>query len=58
METKKADEQVDNVDINQLAYVKEAKINELRTDCQNAIVSGFDLELSDGVHHFSMETTD
>lgn len=58
LEIKKVDEKVDDTDVNQLTYVKEAKINELRADCHNVIVSGFDLELSDGVHHFSMETTD
>lgn len=41
-----------------LSNVRSAKINKLRSDCQNTIVSGFDLELSDGVHHFSMETAD
>ena len=59
MNAKKSQKQSEDVDVNQLSYVKEAKINKLRADCQNAIVSGFDLELSDGeMHHFSMELTD
>lgn len=58
IDAKKSQSSSEEVDVNQLSYVKSAKINKLRADCQNAIVSGFDLELSDGIHHFSMETTD
>lgn len=60
IEAKKPPKQVeDQAGVSEIDFVKNAKINKLRADCQNAIVAGFDLVLSDGEkHHFSMETTD
>lgn len=53
------EEKVEEIDPAELTYVKEAKIQKLRTDCQNAIVSGVDIEFADNsIQHFSMELTD
>lgn len=52
-------EEPEEIDPLELPYVKEAKIHQLRTDCQNAIVSGVDIEFADdSIQHFSMELTD
>ena len=59
LEPQKVEEEPEEIDPKELPYVKEAKIHKLRSDCQKAIVSGFDMEFADGsVHHFSMELTD
>ena len=39
-----------------LEYVRASKINEMSTVCHNTIENGFDLELRDEVHHFSLDT--
>lgn len=41
-----------------LEYVRASKINEMSTVCHNTIENGFDLELRDEVHHFSLDTQD
>lgn len=50
------EEPVDNQDIE---LVREGKINAMSRACENAIMNGFDIVLSDGLnHHFSLEITD
>jgi len=42
-----------------LEYVREMKVAAMNAACTQAIINGFDLELSDGeTYHFSMELTD
>ena len=41
-----------------LEYVRSAKINEMSMACRRTIEEGFDLELRDEVHHFSLDTQD
>lgn len=42
-----------------ISYVKESKIKEMKTECNNIITSGFDIMLSDGeIHHFSLTVQD
>lgn len=46
-------------DIVTIEFVRNRKLDELKTACEKAIVDGFDLVLSDGVsHHFSMSLQD
>lgn len=36
-----------------IGYIKNAKINEMKTNCNKMITAGFDITLSDGEsHHF------
>ena len=39
-------------------YLKDAKIKEMSIACRNMIESGFDLELRNEMHHFSLDTQD
>lgn len=42
-----------------IEYVRESKINEMKSDCNKAITNGFDIKLSDGqVSHFSLTIQD
>lgn len=46
-------------DLLTLDFVRESKIKEMSNECNKKIISGFDIELSDGeVHHFSLTTYD
>ena len=53
------DNVVDNDSIITLDYLKTQKIKEMSYYCNQAIVNGFDVELSDGrTHHFSLTVQD
>lgn len=42
-----------------IGYIKNAKINEMKTNCNKMITAGFDITLSDGEsHHFSLTVQD
>ena len=41
-----------------IAYVKEQKIKQMSSYCRNIIENGFDLELRNEIHHFSLDTQD
>lgn len=46
-------------DIATVEYVRKLKLDALSKECENAIIGGFDLELTDGIaHHFSMSLQD
>lgn len=48
----------DGTDIT-IDYVKEAKVKEMKTECNKMITNGFDVELSDNQsHHFSLTVQD
>lgn len=71
---KEADEAIDNIDDepieeeeqatidpvkqNSIEYIRAAKIREMSSACRKAIESGFDLEVRDETHHFSLDTQD
>lgn len=54
------DETKDNEDNDiTIDYVKEAKVKEMKTECNKMIANGFDVELSDNQsHHFSLTVQD
>lgn len=41
-----------------IAFIRNAKINEMSLACKRAIESGFDMELRDETYHFSLSTQD
>ena len=49
---------VNPVDMESINFIKESKINELSRICRLTIEHGFDLELRDKIHHFSLDTQD
>lgn len=49
---------VDNHEIISLDLVRNAKIKEMSTACHDTIENGFDLELREENHHFSLDTQD
>lgn len=53
------DDYVDENDSITIDYVKESKINEMKSICNKMITNGFDMKLSDGEsHHFSLTIQD
>ena len=53
------DDYVDENDSITIDYVKESKINEMKSICNKMITNGFDMKLSDGKsHHFSLTIQD
>lgn len=48
----------DPADIASIEFVRSAKINEMSYICRTTIEAGFDLELRNEVHHFSLDTQD
>lgn len=53
------EEHVDAIEEATVAYVMNAKISEMNKECGETIVSGFDIELSDGViYHFDLTLED
>jgi hypothetical protein len=50
---------VDEVDELTVAYIRSAKLAELKRECNQAITDGFDMELSDGeTRHFTLSLDD
>ena len=49
---------VDPVEEITVDYIKTGMIAQMRADCRNVIEGGFDLELRDEMHHFSLSTQD
>lgn len=49
---------VDEIALSSLEYIREAKISEMSLACRRIIEAGFDLELRNEVHHFSLDTQD
>lgn len=50
-------EPVEDPDIT-MEYVRESKLREMSITCRQVIEAGFDLELRDEIHHFSLSTQD
>lgn len=48
----------DPIDEITLEYVRAAKINQMSRTCNQTIEAGFDLELREETHHFSLDTQD
>ena len=49
----------EEIDVESLAFVSQAKIKEMSYACRAAIENGFDIELNDGkIHHFSLSAQD
>lgn len=48
----------DPIDEITLEYVRAAKINQMSRTCNQTIEAGFDLELREEIHHFSLDTQD
>lgn len=52
-------EEVIEIDNSDIEMVREGKINAMSRECEQSIINGLDIELSDGEnHHFSLEVTD
>lgn len=49
---------VDPILLNSIEYIREAKIKEMSLACRRVIESGFDIELRESTHHFSLDTQD
>ena len=48
----------DEEEVPELEYVRASKINEMSRACNQAIENGFDLEIKDGIYHFSLSSQD
>ena len=49
---------VNPIDTASLEYIRDSKINEMSRACRTTIEAGFDLEIRDETHHFSLGTQD
>lgn len=49
---------VDPIEQETIEYLRESKIREMSYACRTTIEAGFDLELRDEIHHFSLDTQD
>ena len=41
-----------------IEFIRESKLNEMSSTCRRTIENGFDLELRNEIHHFSLDTQD
>lgn len=48
----------DPVDVASIEFIRSSKINEMSYACRKTIEAGFDLELRNELHHFSLDTQD
>ena len=51
-------EPIEIIDTSSIDFIRLAKINEMSHTCNQMIENGFDIELQDGVHHFSLTVED
>lgn len=51
-------ENIDPADEITIQFVRNAKINEMSSDCNKTIERGFDIETEDGIHHYSYALED
>jgi hypothetical protein len=49
---------VDQIQLDTIEYLRDSKIREMSYICRTTIEAGFDLELRNEIHHFSLDTQD
>ena len=52
------EEEINPIDVESLEFIRSSKLTEMSYACRTTIEAGFDLELRNGIHHFSLDTQD
>ena len=52
------EEEINPIDVESLEFIRSSKLTEMSYACRTTIETGFDLELRNGIHHFSLDTQD
>lgn len=52
------EEEINPIDVESLEFIRSSKLTEMSYACRTTIEAGFDLELRNEMHHFSLDTQD